>query len=79
MLKPENRDKLRAILTYHVLPNEILATTVTRLKNNAILSTVNGARITIRRRNGVKINDAMYAASVQPSNLHNFIIESLRN
>jgi uncharacterized surface protein with fasciclin (FAS1) repeats len=33
LLKPENKDKLTAILTYHVVPGKVLASQVTNLKS----------------------------------------------
>ncbi len=39
LLKPENIDKLRGILTYHVLPSKAVAATVVKAKT---LKTVNG-------------------------------------
>ncbi len=44
LLKPENKDKLVAILTYHVVPEEIRASQVTKLK---FAKTVNGQSLTI--------------------------------
>jgi uncharacterized surface protein with fasciclin (FAS1) repeats len=45
LLKPENRKKLAAILTYHVVPNEVLAGDVVKLKS---AKTVNGQSIKIQ-------------------------------
>ncbi|MCA9300363.1 MAG: fasciclin domain-containing protein [Phycisphaerales bacterium] len=56
LLKPENRDTLRAILTYHVVPGAVNAATVTRL-NDAV--TVNGQAVSIMAtEHGVKVDDA---------------------
>ena len=44
LLKPENKDKLVAILTYHVVPGEVLASQVTEMKS---AKTVNGHALTI--------------------------------
>jgi uncharacterized surface protein with fasciclin (FAS1) repeats len=44
LLKPENRDKLKAILTYHVVPGKVMASQVVSLKN---ARTVNGQSVTI--------------------------------
>jgi len=44
LLKPENKDKLVAILTYHVAAGEVPAKTVVGLKN---ATTVNGQRVDI--------------------------------
>lgn len=45
LLKPENREKLVAILTYHVVPNEVLSGDVVKLKS---AKTVNGQSVKIR-------------------------------
>jgi uncharacterized surface protein with fasciclin (FAS1) repeats len=58
LLKPENKHKLQAILKYHVLPNEVLAARVVKLKDGSMVKTVQGEKITIRNRNGVMVNNA---------------------
>jgi transforming growth factor-beta-induced protein len=56
LLKPENKDQLVAILTYHVVPGKVDAAAVSSLKT---AQTVNGAEITIdASSDGVKINNA---------------------
>ena len=56
LLKPENRDQLTAILTYHVVPGEVSAAQVATLDS---ARTVNGAEITIRVTDaGVSVDDA---------------------
>jgi transforming growth factor-beta-induced protein len=49
LLKPENKDQLKAILTYHVVPGRVSAREAYGL-NNA--TTVNGQRLGITRRDG---------------------------
>ena len=49
LLKPENKQKLVAILTYHVVPGRILAAQVTKL-NSA--KTVNGESLAISSNDG---------------------------
>lgn len=44
LLKPENRDKLKGILTYHVVPKKIKAEAVTKSKQ---LKTVNGQELKV--------------------------------
>lgn len=48
LLKPENKDKLVAILTYHVLPGKVLAADVT----TSSPKTVNGKEIEIKVNDG---------------------------
>ena len=45
LLKPENKDKLKAILTYHVVPGKVLAADVTQLTE---ADTVNGKKLKIK-------------------------------
>lgn len=67
LLKPENRDKLIAILTYHVVPGKVMSGEVVEL-NEA--GTVNGAKLGISVKDGtVMINDArVVKADVRASN-----------
>jgi len=59
LLKPENKEKLIAILTYHVLPGKVEAADVVRLKSGTKVATVNGASIVVKRNvHGVRVNDA---------------------
>ena len=56
LLKPENRDRLVAILTYHVVPGKVKAADVVKLSE---AKTVNGQEIAITvADSGVQINDA---------------------
>src|ERR1700730_6878657 len=49
LLKPENKEKLVAILTYHVIPGKVLAAQVTKM-NSA--KTVNGQSVAISVNDG---------------------------
>jgi uncharacterized surface protein with fasciclin (FAS1) repeats len=56
LLKPENKEKLAAILTYHVVPGKVTAADVVKLKN---AKTVQGSNFNIRVKDGkVKVDDA---------------------
>ncbi|QDU29669.1 Immunogenic protein MPT70 precursor [Anatilimnocola aggregata] len=55
LLKPENKDKLVAILTYHVVPGKVMAADVVKVKE---AKTVQGQAVMVNAANGVKINDA---------------------
>ena len=55
LLKPENKDKLVAVLTYHVVPGKVMSTDLT---DGMMAKTVEGADITIDLDNGVMVNDA---------------------
>jgi uncharacterized surface protein with fasciclin (FAS1) repeats len=54
LLKPENKDKLRAILTYHVVAGKVMAADVVKLKR---ATTVQGQAVTIRTEKGTVMVD----------------------
>jgi len=53
LLKPENKEKLAAILKYHVVSGKVMAADITDGQKAA---TLNGAEITITTTGGVKLN-----------------------
>ena len=56
LLKPENKDKLSAILTYHVVSGKVMAADVVKLSE---AKTVNGKMLKVKVNGGkVMINDA---------------------
>jgi uncharacterized surface protein with fasciclin (FAS1) repeats len=56
LLKPENKAKLTAILTYHVVPGKVMAADVVKLSE---AKTVEGAMVTVKVNGGkVMINNA---------------------
>ncbi len=55
LLKPENKKKLQAVLTYHVVAGDVRAADVVKLKS---AKTVQGQEVKIDASNGVKVNDA---------------------
>lgn len=66
LLKPENKDKLVAILTYHVVPGMVMSTDLTE---GMMAATVNGAEITVTLADGPKVNGAaISAADIKASN-----------
>ena len=54
LLKPENKDKLAAILTYHVVAGKVMAADVKTME----VATVNGKKASIVVTDGVKIDNA---------------------
>lgn len=56
LLKPENKDKLVAVLTYHVVPGKVMAADVTGKETKA--KTVQGSEVTINGTNGVTVDGA---------------------
>jgi len=67
LLKPENKDKLTAILTYHVVSGKVMSSD---LSNGQKAATVQGKDIKVAINKGtVKINDAkVIAADVKAKN-----------
>jgi uncharacterized surface protein with fasciclin (FAS1) repeats len=67
LLKPENKARLAAILTYHVVPGRVMAADLVRLEE---ARTVNGEMVDVKVDGGsVMINDAkVTAADVTASN-----------
>jgi len=67
LLKPENKDQLISILTYHVVAGAVKSTDLT---DGMTAPTVNGAKITVTINDaGVMINDAtVTAADIEASN-----------
>ena len=56
LLKPENKDQLTAILTYHVVPGSVMASDVVKLKS---AKTVNGKSVDVAvDGSSVKIDEA---------------------
>ena len=53
LLKPENKDKLVALLTYHVVSGKVMSTDLTE---GMKAKTVNGAEVTITLDGGPKVN-----------------------
>lgn len=53
LLKPENKDQLVSILTYHVVPGQTLSSDLAGQRLS--VATVNGANVHIDGRNGVKV------------------------
>ncbi len=61
LLKPENKDQLVAILTYHVVPGRVMAADVVKLKE---AKTVNGKMLDIETKGeAVMVNDAKVTAT----------------
>ena len=58
LLKPENKAKLAAILTYHVIPAKAMAADVVKLDGKSV-KTVNGASVEVKCADGgVAVNGA---------------------
>ena len=60
LVKPENKAKLTAILTYHVVAGRVLAKDVFTLKS---ATTVQGGKVKINAKKGVMVNNAKVTAT----------------
>lgn len=67
LLRPENREALRSVITYHVIAGRVSAADLAG--RTAAPATVNGAILAIDGRNGVRVNNAtVITADVAASN-----------
>ena len=76
LLEPGNKDKLTALLTYHVVPGKVTASDVVKLDS---AKTVNGESVTIASTGGkVKVDGAtVTAADIMASNGVIHVIDSV--
>lgn len=66
LLKPENKDQLTAILTYHVVPGKVMSGD---LSNGMTATTVQGSDVTIMTEGGVTVQGAnVTTADIEASN-----------
>ena len=66
LLKPENKEKLKAVLTYHVVSGKVMSADAAKLTT---AKTVSGQELGIDAADGVKINDAkVVTADVEATN-----------
>lgn len=76
LLKPENKDKLIAVLTYHVVPGIVRSTD---LKNGQKAKTVQGQEITVTLKDGKAMIDhaVVSAADIEAKNGIVHVIDSV--
>lgn len=75
LLKPENKDQLVGILTYHVVAGKVMSTD---LSDGMMAETVNGAKITFTTADGAKVNGSnVVTADVEATNGVVHIIDSV--
>ena len=75
LLQPENKKKLAAILTYHVVPGKVSSHEVIAM-NSA--TTLQGQQLNISSQDGVKINEAkLIVTDVEATNGVIHIIDSV--
>lgn len=76
LLKPENKDHLTEILTYHVLPGKVMAADIAGKRLSP--TTVNGKAVHVDGRNGVKVGKAnVIQADIPASNGVIHVIDSV--
>lgn len=76
LLKPENKDQLVAILTYHVVPAKVMAGDIAGKK--AMVRTVEGSKATVDARNKITIDGAnVVATDIVASNGVIHVIDSV--
>lgn len=67
LLKPENKDKLIAVLTYHVVPGKVMSGDLAGKQLTA--ATVQGGSVEINAMSGVRVDNAsVIAADIETSN-----------
>jgi uncharacterized surface protein with fasciclin (FAS1) repeats len=75
LLKPENKDQLTAILTYHVVPGKVMSGDLT---DGMTATTVQGTDVTIGTTDGVTVDGAkVVQADVEASNGVIHVIDSV--
>ncbi|MEO1140183.1 MAG: fasciclin domain-containing protein [Pseudomonadota bacterium] len=75
LLKPENKDQLTAILTYHVVPGKVMSTD---LSDGMTAATVQGDEVKIGTTDGVTVNEAnVVSADIETSNGVIHVIDSV--
>jgi len=75
LVKPENKAKLAAILTYHVVAGKVMSKD---LSDGQKAKTVNGQEIAVTMKNGVKIDTAnVTTADLEASNGVIHVIDSV--
>ena len=68
LLRPENKEKLKSILLYHVVSGNVPASKVLKLNGRSV-KTLQGSTIKVRTKHGVKVNDAkVITTDVKASN-----------
>ena len=67
LLKPENKDKLVAVLTYHVVPGKIMSGDIAGKSTE--VETVQGSKLAVDAMDGVKVDAAeVIKADIETSN-----------
>lgn len=76
LLKPENRDMLTSLLTYHVVPGKIMSGDIAGAETTA--TTVQGGELNVNAVNDVMINDAkVVIADIETANGVIHVVDSV--
>ncbi|WP_425405009.1 fasciclin domain-containing protein [Hwanghaeella sp.] len=76
LLKPENKDQLVAVLTYHVVPGKVMSSDIAGKKLAA--ETVQGGKVAIDATSGVTVDQAsVVTADIETSNGVIHVIDSV--
>ena len=66
LLKPENKDQLVSILTYHVVPGKVMSSDLT---DGMMAATVQGQEVTVKIEGGAMVDEAsVIQADIEASN-----------
>lgn len=67
LLKPENKEQLVAVLTYHVVPGKIMSADIAGIE--AEVASVQGSELSVNATDGVKVDDAtVVTADIETTN-----------
>ena len=67
LLKPENKEQLVAVLTYHVVPGKIMSSDIAG--KTTMVKTVQGSELSVDATDGVKVDQArVISADIETSN-----------
>lgn len=76
LLRPENKEELVALLTYHVVPGKIMSSDIAGAATS--VATVQGSDIDVDARDGVKVDGAnVVAADIEADNGVIHVIDSV--
>jgi uncharacterized surface protein with fasciclin (FAS1) repeats len=76
LLKPENKNQLVAILTYHVIPGKVMSKDIAGKKTMA--KSVEGSAISVDATNGVRVDNAtVVKADIEATNGVIHVIDSV--
>ena len=76
LLKPENKDQLIAVLTYHVIPGKVMSADIAG--KTLEVDSVQGSAISVNATNGVMVDNAnVVTADIETSNGVIHVIDSV--